>query len=236
MMIINNYSNNNISFEALKFKKINEMQVPEIFKATNNETKDCFVKTNLKRKYFNLTVVDSKNKELGCSILNTLRERTFYNATIGSSTKNQGVGSIMHLTHIISMLENQIDKIELYSMGNAIFFHSKFKFEPDISSFEDITDFLVKEILLKRSKDTRFTKTISDTYNLFSNTSQKDKIEQGNKIIYDYLQTVNKLKLNNDDNFSIINGFDMVLTKDKVLQEKEYFNKLFKRFGIDYQI
>ena len=63
-----------------------------------------------------------------------------------------------------------------------------------------------------------------------------ERLKHGNKILYNYLQCVNKFKLNHDEEFQIYPGFDMVLGKEKVIDNMEYFNKLFEKFGIDYEI
>ena len=61
-------------------------------------------------------------------------------------------------------------------------------------------------------------------------------LEEGNNILYEYLQTVIENKLNRDEEFEIYPGFDMVLTRQDILKNKEYFNALFRKFDIDYQI
>ena len=35
------------------------------------------------------------------------------------------------------MFENKINKLKIYSKDTAIYFHSKYKFEPSITSFKD---------------------------------------------------------------------------------------------------
>ena len=68
------------------------------------------------------------------------------------------------------------------------------------------------------------------------NIPKIEKIKQGNKLLYEYIAAVNKYKLNRDEDFILSPGFDMELKREAVIKNKDFFNKLFKKSGIDYQI
>ena len=199
---------------------------------------DCFVKTNREKDVQRVILVDNEDNELGYSKCTQTGSKVFFNNSMYNYSDYKGVGSVMHLTQIISMLENKLDKIELYSVGDAICFHAKFGFKSDIADNDNLLYFINKEILSLRKSDKRFNSIVKNAQNWVSNTniSGKEKIRQGENIINEYIATINRLKLNNEDNFRMLTGINMCLKKETVLNNKEYYNNLFKKFGIDYQI
>ena len=66
--------------------------------------------------------------------------------------------------------------------------------------------------------------------------SKKAKIQEGNRILYEYLQEISRSGLNKMDEFEVPMGITMELTKKKILENKDFYNELFKKFNIDYQI
>lgn len=252
-MIINNFLYNNNTqpqFSGLVFRKPHRLKLfnevccssPSTKYSLNKNNKDYFVR--IEEGYtdnsLHIKIDDNDFNEVGSSTLTILNDgKTIYNDNIdviSSQMRNSGAGSIMTLGELITMLENNIDKIELHSLGQAVFFHSKFKFKPALNNIEDLKDYIIGDILM-HSQDNRFSKvcTLAKKW-LYKKDSSAQYIEEGNNILYEYLQTVNKNKLNKNKEFEIYPGFDMVLTRKHVLDNKDYFNKLFKMFGFDYQI
>lgn len=236
---------NSISFEALKFKKINNyVNIFEDFPIklkSGNLTEDCFVRASSDAKRFFVDVENKEGRHLGISTSNTIKDNgTLYNNIIQNLHQDwnvQGVGSAMRLGQIIILLENpKMNKIKLFSMGNAVFFHSKFKFKPAITDKQELTEKL--EDILVHSNDTRFSKNVEDVKTFLSNNapSKKDYIKNGNEILNKYLQNVVKNNLHKDIKFHIYSGFDMELTKKDIINNKDFYNNLFNKFGIDYQI
>ena len=250
-MRINHYYKNQPTFAQLHFRKFNNFNMFNDIKCKTaikkdfgqNNPKDYFltIENSYTPDEFVLEVEDIELNSIGKSQISLKNNnKTLYNDSIDVSKnrlKNAGAGTIMHLGHIITMMENNIDKIELYSLGQAVYFHSKFKFEPIIKNANDLRDCLQLNILPKMN-DKRFEGIVQKTKEWLNNEtlSDSEKINKGNKILYDYLQTVNKQKLNHDDEFQFWIGFDMILTKDKVMKNKDFFNNLFEKYDIDYQI
>ena len=58
----------------------------------------------------------------------------------------------------------------------------------------------------------------------------------GNRIIYDYLNYIFSLKNNAELQKEFEYGSDMKLNKSDIIQDKDYYNKLFEQYHIDYQI
>ena len=61
-------------------------------------------------------------------------------------------------------------------------------------------------------------------------------MKEGNAILDRYLQNVIANNLHKDTKFHIYSGFDMELAKKDILANKDFYNSLFQKYGIDYQI
>ena len=136
------------------------------------------------------------------------------------------------------MLENDINKLELNSLGQAVYFHTMFKFKPIIQDPDNIAGFITYNILCRKG-DNRFEKIVNKAENWLNRheKNSKESINEGNEIIYEYCTNVIKHKLHKNNDYQIsTGGFDMVLKKDDVLKNKDFFNGLFKKFHIDYEI
>ena len=250
MKIINYSKNNNYPqvynpyFAALKFKKFGTSRLFEDFSVKLNSgknTEDCFVRAKVDDAWFLFNVQNKKGISLGkCSSNTNWVDSVLYNSTIenlDSKHSLKGVGSVMHLGQIIVLLENpKFDSINLFSLGSSVFFHAKLKFKPDITYYEELVSNL-KEIL-RHSDDKRFSKNIQEAKKFlkYSTSEIKTNINEGNAILDRYIQNVLANKLHKDENFSFNSGFEMMLTKKDVIENKDYYNSLFKKYGIDYQI
>ena len=227
-----------VNFEALKFKTCNDIKLPEKFSidlSAGINNVDCFVSSVANKDDVEFKVVDKNFKELGHSCFS--RDKNDIQViSINNFSNLKGIGSILHLSRIITMLENNFDKIRLYSLGNAMTFHSKFMFKSDVNNRGELVDFIVQEIILKTKNNEKFASIIESAKQWFTknNVTNNEKIAEGNLIIDDYLKVVNQQK--NDECPDIISGVDMVLSRETVLQYKKYFNNLLSRYGIDYQI
>lgn len=249
-MKIANYSfnlynrDNSPSFEALKFKNFGKVKLFEDFpiklKSSEGE-KDCFVKASTDTARYYIDIVNDTDRLLGMSTSNNLKDKSvLYNNIIQNLHKDQniqGVGSTMRLGQIIVLLENKkLNKIGLYSMGDAVYFHSKFKFKPAITDYSELAGKL--EDILVHSNDNRFSQNVQEAKNFLelNKTKHKPNLKEGNAILDRYLQKVIANNLHKDIKFHIYSGFDMELAKKDILANKDFYNSLFQKYGIDYQI
>lgn len=245
-MQIYSYPDKNVSFEALKYKNINGISIPDDFKVClpqiNGNYSDCFVKSrainNLNYQDYSV-LVTSNNREVGHCLFDYLGSNTFYITTINNYTNSiKGIGSVLHLTQIITMLENGADNVKLFSLGSAINFHAKLGFKSNIQTKSDVTNFLINEISMKHWNDKKFSGIMDKVKTWFADKESADsqKIESGNKIIDDFVQTINENKLKYGIDYQILTGIKMKLKKEDILSNKDYFNNLLNKYGIDYQI
>ena len=240
MVAINNKQN--ITFTALKFNNVKGMNIPEKFhtKLTFNDMPvDCFVSTKIEDTDFFTRVSDVKDNELGVGRYLKLDDELF-NMSVNNFSDIKGVGSLLHLNQIITMVENNIPKIKLFALGSAIQFHSKFKFKSDFDKAAEIKDFIVKELFLnsehRRAEELNNVRNMAKKWFAAINEGQSADIQLGNEILNEYIKVVDDKKLYLTDKYNPIQGMEMVLTRQSVNKNKDFFNKMFKKFGIDYQI
>jgi hypothetical protein len=209
-----------------------------LFKDGNNV--DCFVKSYCaNNRDISVSLNNGRLTEYGHCLFDNSMGDSFYISSINNFSEGvKGVGSALHLTQIISMLENNIPETKLYSLGSAINFHAKLGYKSDIQSISEIKTFLMDEIAMKHYNDEIFSPVISKLEKWYAGSfaSREKLITEGNEIIDDFIRTINDNKLKYDVDYNIISGIKMVLKREDVINNKECYNKLFNKFGIDYQI
>lgn len=167
--------------------------------------------------------------------------------------KGTGIGEVLRLGSIIEMLENGIKKLDIVSKDSAIFFHSKYKFEPAVTIFDE------RNRLLKCvAQDTAFEDLSKEAQNLLdkianthSGKEQRILSEDANKLLAAYTRQVlaekNQAVLANPEDakeiaadmykkHSLAWTMQMTLTDEKILENRDFFNSLFQKHGIDYSI
>lgn len=182
---------------------------------------------------------------------NTLASETFcldesddmygYNIEVEEKIKGKSLGELLRLTSIIEMLENKIKQLRIYSKSAAIYFHSKYKFEPDISDSTSARREAVTKVMRNQSeKMKRYALRAEEIMKKIENipTYETDKqavlSEQSNQLLKEYIQEI--LKNENYKDFPFDLGFNMKLTRETVLKNADFFNNLFKKHGIEYEI
>ena len=147
-------------------------------------------------------------------------------------------GEILRLASIIQMLENKIKTFSIKSKETAIYFHSKYKFEPSITSFDerdrllknvaDDTDPNFKDLALQAKELIERIKTPlqdDEKRRMCVNASAVLK-EYISRALADSSTKQHKLKW----------PVDMKLTDKIVRENKDYLDSLFIKHGIDYKI
>lgn len=160
--------------------------------------------------------------------------------------REKGFGAVMHLNNIIELFENDLDKIELFSTGSAIPFHAKYKFEPILNNKDTIEDFLYLISLKDSSEFPEIEQPVKAAGKYLDEIHytggyyclNKDKLKYAKDIVISYIDAINSKKLTpaQREKYGFESGIEMVLTKEKILENKDFFNSLFKSHGIDYKI
>lgn len=164
-----------------------------------------------------------------------------YSIRVNPNLRQKGLhlGELLRLSSIIEMLENNAEKLKIYSKDTAIYFHSKYKFQPSIDSFKDRDKAL--ESIVKNPKNgmepfiDSAKKLIEKIKNSRTPEEQRATIPQANEITKEYIEEVLSSPKGYKE-YPFEYGMGMDLTKDTVIKNKYFYNELFHKHGIDYEI
>ena len=243
-MQIKNFSE--ISFGQLKFKRVkddeNKRFVFEDFVCKDRYDNDCFVKSEgnfLDNFRETVKIYDNKNNPLAENELHYYKAiQQIYNSdmkTLEGINYKKGYGTIMHLCSIMELLENNYPLIKLSSLSKAIYFHSKMKFEPAIDNLKELTSHLQGEVIDNSPEKLEYFSEKAKRLLADKSIDEEAFLKKGNQILADYIQAIRKGKFNREEH-KFLEGFTMILTKENILKNKDFFNKLLKDFRIDYLI
>lgn len=238
--------------KKLPLVKRRDIKLVSSYKIGTNNGKDVFVKvrTNniLKNEYKTIVSanhsksiartnfkLDKKSKILHCSTMDVFDKKQ----------RGRGYGVVMHLMNIIELMENNFDKIKLIAMPNAVLFHGKCKFAPVLKDFHDILTVMlaISKKNTKKYKDLKPVvdkagKYFNEVYSTGSVSCLNDDKVYANEIAKEYLEIISAKKLSPEEKkeYGLNPVMYMELTKEEILKNKDFFNKLFKKFMIDYKI
>lgn len=148
--------------------------------------------------------------------------------------RRQSLGEISRITSIMTMLQNNLSRIKIYSIGDAVIFHHKYKFEPNITERADAIRILnnIRNSGFKEYKDDINTIMVKSTP---PDMDYTEFCQETNKLVQRFLDDVITNKRYNNRTFQHWN-LDMVLTREKVIENKEFFNNVLKKHHIEYNI
>lgn len=232
-----------LSFNSLNIYREQGINFPEDFtcntKDKNQTPYNISIYNNKHMGYYETRFINMDNSQLEAAQEMMIWPEIDYmfidNMLTYNECRGKGLGTCMHLTNIIEMMENNIEKIELRAVPSAIPFHIKCGFKPDMN-LEREND--LKNIrAIAYNKNPELVQYSQDAQNLLKtrlNPEAKSKI--ANKILYNYTKKAVKIMSKKEQQYLFTHNINMVLTKDDVIKHKNFYNKLFDKFGIDYQI
>ena len=151
-----------------------------------------------------------------------------------SSVRSLGIGTCLHLNNIVEMFKNGIEVIELSASSTAIPFHLRLGFKPcDIW-----TDNMIRNLrYIASERDYRLKSFSESAKSILSSDYSKDlKARLANNLISDYITEASKFKDKDELKKLMRCATQMRLTRSDVLKNKDFYNELFKRYKIDYEI
>ena len=155
------------------------------------------------------------------------------NIKTNENYRGQRLGEITRLASIITMIKNGLNEISLFSVDKAIQFHSKYKFEPNITEPHSAI-IALKNIQSARNKV--FEEKAKQILAQHKNTGDKNALlEATNELVTEFISEIKPTLGIGGDRYKFW-GLDMRLTRDNVLKHKEFFNALFEKHNIDYRI
>lgn len=246
-------------FRTPNFRVVNNRRVIESLDAVDRANKDVRIKTcfgnesffdndkkfvtEIKMKYsdvpvaYNTFTIDKKVLNGGNMHVDRELRKRF------------GYGELLRLASIIDMNENNLDKLSIFALREAIPFHHKYKFQSNISFEKDcIQDLLVNISRQKNQKLTEFadcSRKLLEQFNsnYFGMNSQGEKklLSEVNSLVENYLAVADKNRLPwestiKQSGISFRTDIDMELTRDTIFRNRDFFNEKFENHFIDYKI
>lgn len=187
-------------------------------------------------------IKDKNNKVLGYELFSFedfSNDLFGYSIRVNPELRQKGLrlGELLRLSSIIEMFENKINKLKIYSKDTAIYFHSKYKFEPSITSFKD-RDEALNSIINNPQKGME--NLVSSAQNLIERLKndpspefQRNAIKEANEITKGYIEKALETKQGSEI-YPFSYGMGMELTKENIIKNKDFYNNLFAQHGIDY--
>lgn len=116
----------------IELKNFGKYKLVTSLNAFNNLGQAVFVSTIKEKNKFKTILIDNKKNIVGINSFK-IYENTFKGCNMNTLLNKNihiGLGEIMRLTSIIELIENNLKKIQILSLSEAIPFHLKYKFKP----------------------------------------------------------------------------------------------------------
>lgn len=207
----------------------------------------CMVSIKNFEEYFNRWIIELKNtsgKIFGKEVISIDKDNKKmigFNIIVEPEYRKKfHFGELLRLASIMEMKENKSPLIDIYSKDTAVYFHSKYKFLPKITSFEERDKALETIVgdkaetfvdLAERAKEIQKTVEV----NRKNAQKQRELCKETNVLVTEYIQRALQEK-NPEKNHPFLRGMEMELTEKSVQENKDFFNSLFEKHGIDYRI
>lgn len=191
------------------------------------------VTISVKNKHYKKPLAEEK--------LNIFKNRAIYGSNIEVINifreKNLRLGELTRLMSVAQMNENKSPHLRIFSKDTAVYFHTKYKFKPDMSEFDTVEKVLTSISHDKEPVLNDFSKAAMKFKDeLWTTDSYCDEwLNSVNEMVGAYLNRVVELKLPKEEH-KIDAYIHMVLTREDLLKNKDFFNELYKNHCIDYKI
>lgn len=225
---------NSPAFGRLSFKEINGIKLPVDFKCKNKLQQNVSVRFRPAQGGSESFVYDSFGKLQASDKSSIANNRIFVDIMAAKPQEaGKGSGLLLHLSKIIMMLENGFNKIEFDAALDSYSYHRKFKYQSHITNESKIYEALKK---LSQCKENSLATIVKEMKNFLNNPPQDSKtlFKGANGLINSFIDKAieEKIPKKNLPDCSI----DMILSRKKALENKDFYNKLFEKSDIDYRI
>lgn len=151
------------------------------------------------------------------------------------------LGELLRLFSVMEMHKNKCSSIKIFSKDTAIYFHSKFKFVPNNKSFKT-RDMMLNT--MAENKNTKFSeislmaKSLKDEVDKTIDIPdlQRALCVDTNELATEYITKAIATEQKPETSYSFPRGMDMILTKENLYKNREFYNSLFDKHGIDYSV
>lgn len=148
--------------------------------------------------------------------------------------QGNGLGELLRLASLMMCKENNLDGIKLESLSTALPFHIKYRFKPYFPDYKQETmSNLLQNIILRTNEagdlNKLAKKLLADFYSSRDESQYQDSLSG---LVTRYVvQNRNRW---DDQNF--VYNVPLMLDKNMLKANADYYNKLFKKHEIDYKI
>lgn len=224
-------------------------KIIEKFKFKNEVLGDMFIssrKDEIGGNYFTTEVKNKLGKVFGDELY-SIDEKNMnmigFNIKVNPEYRQKKMfrfGEVLRLATVMEMIENKSPHIKIVSKDTAIYFHSKYKFVPNFIEFKK-RDKLLQDILKEQSPEFLSLKKEAQSLielvekNKNDAEIQRQLTKKTNDLVRRYIDLALKSK-NPQKEHPLSEPIEMILTKENVLKNKDFFNSLLKKYGIDYKI
>lgn len=219
-------------------------RVIESFGFKNDLLGDLFLKRRLSPEngfgWQKFSVFNRVGKELGYEVLRLCPQEKYITGAdiyvIDEYRKKFHLGEVLRLSSIMELLENGLEAIKIKSKNTAVYFHAKYGFKPDFIDFYT-RDKLLSDIL-KDSAFPDFSARAAGLLRKISNSApegQRDACREANKLVKDYIERA-LCAPHPEKSHPFSFSTDMILTRENVLENRDFFNRCFAKHSIDYKI
>lgn len=158
-----------------------------------------------------------------------------YMEVTSRSNRKRGYGEILRLASLMEMKENNINDIKIIAYSQAVPFHLKYRFKLNLKDKGDVTSILneiIKNNLSMRGFKEKAAKLLQNSYKQDNVAEGAEYLKDVNKLVKDYvMQNIFRW-----ESAKFNRGVPMILDSTTVKSNADFYNKLFKKHGIDYKI
>lgn len=188
--------------------------------------------------------VDFPKKEINHGYIETL-----------SNQRHKGIGEILRLSSIMELKENNLNAIKIEALSPAVPFHLHYNFQPDVKD-KDTAYKLLCDIASNNDVAEKYRKEANELRRALPEEEEPDSALEALKADFSQGKSkhielskslakkfnefitrfVNAHQNNWDEAKFDFDRLPMVLTKEKIAKCSDFFNKLFQKHGIDYEV
>lgn len=232
--------------QTIQFKNFGQYKLVSSMSAIDNTGEQVLVSTIKENEKFKTLVIDNKDNIIGLNSF-TISNKIFNGSRMDafSNGKHNGIGEIMRLSSIINVLENNLRKIQIFSLHEAIPFHLKYKFHPSILTDDSMMDILNRIASVEIPSLNEYSKQAE---NIFSDIYLNGTINQEHNyynelpdFIISYVNKIRQEKLpwaknTTSEGLDFKEDLPMELSSINIKDNTSFFNDLFSKHRIDYKI
>lgn len=230
----------------LQIGQIGQYKVISSLNALTNEGENVFASTIKYEDKLKTILTDKNNDVVGVNSFK-INDKVLHGHRIDaySNGEHKGLGEIMRLASIIDVIENNLGKIKIFSLNEAIPFHLKYKFRPEILTYDSMMDILNKIASIKEPSMKEFSKKADDIFaDIFINGAINNEHNYYTELPDFIVSYVNKMKEEHlpwngtasSAGMNFKEDLSMSLTIKDIKENKSFFNNLFEKHEIDYRI